>query len=413
MEIAVVGVNHNITPIEIREKVSFTETKKIEAINYLLDEEIDEVIILSTCNRSEIYICGHKIDESIKEVEKFYKQFFNIENIKEYIFVKKGKDAISHVYMVTSGMDSVVLGEDQILGQVRDALYFSMKVGGSKKILNKLFREAITAAKHIKSKLKISQIPISTSYIGIKLLKHKLGSLKGRKALVVGAGKISHLSLRYLAEEELEEFYITNRTHGKLEDICLEFPNVKTIKYKDRYTILDKVDIIITATSAPHIIFAKNHMPKLHKDLYIMDLALPRDVEQQVATIERVHLYDIDDLKKASEENLNRRKELSEQALDIIKKDVEEFMKWLEKVKVDPVIKSLNDRCSDIKTDTLDYINRKIDLNSREQKIIEKMLGSALKRIIREPIKNLKEIKETEDMNSYIDMVNKLFGFKE
>lgn len=411
MEIAVVGVNHNTTPIEVREKVSFTETKKIEGINYLLDGRINEAVILSTCNRSEIYICSKKINEGIKDVEKFYKEFFHINNIHDYLFVKKGKEAINHVYMVASGMDSVVLGEDQILGQVRDALDFSMEVGGSKKILNKLFREAITAAKDIKCRLKISEIPLSTSYIGIKLLKEQLKSLNGKKALIVGAGKISSLSLKYLKEEGLEEIYITNRTHGKLKDLCFEFPELKAIKYEDRYSALKHVDIVITATSAPHIIFTKKDMEDIKKELYIMDLALPRDVEQKVEEIKNIHLYDIDDLKKTSEENLIRREELAEKALEIIKEDVEEFMEWLEKVKVDPVIKSLNDRCSEIQQDTLDYINRKLDLDCREQKIIEKMLGSALKRVIREPIKNLKDIKETEHMDTYIDMVNKLFDF--
>lgn len=411
MEIAVVGVNHNTTPIEVREKVSFTETKKIEGINYLLDGRINEAVILSTCNRSEIYICSKKINEGIKDVEKFYKEFFHINNIHDYLFVKKGKEAINHVYMVASGMDSVVLGEDQILGQVRDALDFSMEVGGSKKILNKLFREAITAAKDIKCRLKISEIPLSTSYIGIKLLKEQLKSLNGKKALIVGAGKISSLSLKYLKEEGLEEIYITNRTHGKLKDLCFEFPELKAIKYEDRYSALKHVDIVITATSAPHIIFTKKDMEDIKKELYIMDLALPRDVEQKVEEFKNIHLYDIDDLKKTSEENLIRREELAEKALEIIKEDVEEFIEWLEKVKVDPVIKSLNDRCSEIQQDTLDYINRKLDLDCREQKIIEKMLGSALKRVIREPIKNLKDIKETEHMDTYIDMVNKLFDF--
>lgn len=411
MEIAVVGVNHNTTPIEIREKVSFTESKKIEGINYLLDKSIDEAIILSTCNRSEIYICSNNINDAIYDVHNFYKEFFNIQDVEKYIFIKKGLDAVNHIYMVASGMDSAVLGEDQILGQVRDALYFSMEVGASKKILNKLFREAVTAAKDIKSRLKISEIPLSTSYIGIKLLRNNIGCLNDKKALIVGAGKISSLSLQYLMEEKLNEVYVTNRTHGKLKDLSLKFPEVKTVKYEDRYKIVKDVDIIISATSAPHLIFSKDNMPKLNKKLYILDLALPRDVDEDITNLENVELYDIDDLKKVSEENLNKRQQLAKQAEVIIEEDVNEFMDWLEKVKVDPIIKSLNSRCAEIKEDTLDYINRKLDLDAREKKIIDKMIGSALKRVIREPIKNLKTIKETKDMNSYIDMINKLFEF--
>ncbi|WP_373899741.1 glutamyl-tRNA reductase [Haloimpatiens sp. FM7315] len=410
MQVAVIGVNHN-TPIEIREKVAFTESKKIDGINYLLDKSIDEAIILSTCNRSEIYISGKDIEDSIKEVIEFYKEFFNILNIEDYVFVKLGKDAIDHIYMVAAGMDSAVLGEDQILGQVKDALDFSMELGGSKKILNKLFREAITAAKKIKAQLKISEIPLSTSYIGIKLLKSNLGDLKDKKALIVGAGKISSLSLKYLVEEDLSKVYITNRTHGKLKNLRADFKNVEILDYENRYSVIDDVDIIITATSAPHIIFKKNAMPNIKRQLYILDLALPRDVEEKVGEINKVHLYDLDDLKKASLNNLIKREELSKKALDIIEEDVKKFIKWLSKIRVDPVIKSLNHRCEEIQMDTFEYINRKLDLDSREKKIVDKMLKSALKRVVREPIKNLKEIKEKENMDEYIKVLNKLFDF--
>ena len=177
MDIGVIGVNHNLAPISIREKVSFTDTRKIEAINTLLDKDINEIVILSTCNRSEIYIRATNIEEKINVVEDFYKDYFNEEDIKSYLFSKSGKQAINHLFEVTSGLDSIVLGEDQILGQVKDAHEFSMKLGASKKVFNKLFREAVTTAKEIKSTTKISQQPLSISYIGIKLLKEKLNTL--------------------------------------------------------------------------------------------------------------------------------------------------------------------------------------------------------------------------------------------
>ena len=151
MSIGVIGVNHNLAPINIREKVSFTDTQRIEAIDYFLDIGIEEIVILSTCNRSEIYIQSEEIDKKVKLVEEIYEKFFNVQGIKRYLFSKKDIDAIDHLFKVTSGLDSIVLGEDQILGQVKDAHDFSMKLGSSKKIFNKLFREAITTAKEIKN----------------------------------------------------------------------------------------------------------------------------------------------------------------------------------------------------------------------------------------------------------------------
>ena len=197
MNIGVVGVNHNLAPINVREAVSFTDTKKIEAINILLDKEIEEVVIISTCNRSEIYINAENIDIKINELSDFYEQYFGVKDINKYLFKKTNLEAIQHLFEVTAGLDSLVLGEDQILGQVRDAHEFCMKLGATKKVFNKLFRDAITTSKEIKTITKISQQPLSISYIGVKLLKEKIGSLEGKNALIVGLGKMNLLTLNH------------------------------------------------------------------------------------------------------------------------------------------------------------------------------------------------------------------------
>ncbi|SHK31758.1 glutamyl-tRNA reductase [Tepidibacter formicigenes] len=411
MRVAVIGVNHNTAPIKIREKVSFTESKKIEGANFLLDHGIKEVIILSTCNRSEIYIVAKDIEEKIKVVKDFYEYFFDEKEIKKYLFIKKHEEAINHIYTVSSGLDSIVLGEDQILGQAKEALLFSMELGLSGKILNKLFREAITTAKNIKNKTKISENPLSISYIGIKFLKEKLCSLKNKKALVIGVGKMSKLALKHLLEEDLNEIYMTNRSHKKVLDLSNEFPRVKPIEYEKRYEVMKNVDVVVTATASPHTIIKKEDMPKVNKNLYIMDIALPRDVEEGVNNLENVYVYDIDNLKKISNENEKKRIELSKIARDIIDESIEEFLEWMKSIKVDPTIKSLNEKCSEIEKDTLEYIYRKLDLDSRERKIIEKMLGSALKRLIREPIIKLKETKDEGKVQEYMNMIEELFGF--
>ena len=238
MNIGVIGVNHNVAPIEIREKVSFTDIQKIEAINYLLDKEIEEIIILSTCNRSEIYIQSKNIENKIKIVEEFYESFFNLPGVKQYLFTKKDRDAIEHIYKVSAGLDSIVLGEDQILGQVRDAHEFSMQLGASKKKFNKLFREAITVSKDIKNTTKISQQPLSISYIGVKFLQEKLGNLEGKNALVIGIGKMSKLTMKHLEEGKVNTIYVSNRSHGKIKEIENDYKNIVPIQYNDRYKVV-------------------------------------------------------------------------------------------------------------------------------------------------------------------------------
>lgn len=409
MNFAVVGVNHNDTPIHIRENVSFTDTQKIEGINFLLDNGISEVVVLSTCNRSEIYIYSDDILKKIEIVKDFYEDFFNVDNIKEYLFCKTGQDAIEHVFRVAAGLDSIVLGEDQILGQVKDAHEFSKQLGASKKVFNKLFREAITASKDIKTTTKISHQPISISYIGIKCLKDRLGSLEGKNALVIGIGKMSKLAMKHLEEEKLNSIYVTNRNYEKLQDIQDEYKNLIPIKYEERYSVLEKVDVVISATASPHTVIKKENMPNLSNTLIMMDIALPRDIDKNIDTLENIEVYDIDDLKKISDENDKKRRELACTGELLIDEKIDEFNDWLETIKIDPTIQSLNDKCTDIREDTLDYIYRKLDLNCKEKKIIDKMLTSALKRLIREPILNLKQIKDSGKQEEYIKIVEELF----
>lgn len=409
MDFAVVGVNHNNTPINIRETVSFTDTQKIEGINFLLDNGIEEAIILSTCNRSEVYIYSNNISDKVEVVKNFYQDYFDVESIEEFLFNKTGEEAIKHVFNVSAGLDSLVLGEDQILGQVKDAHDFARQLGSSKKVFNKLFREAITVSKDIKTTTKISHQPLSISYIGIKCLKEKMGSLENKNALVIGLGKMSKLAMKHLEEEQLNNIYVTNRSYEKLKSIQEEYKNLIPIKYEDRYEVMDKVDIVISATASPHTVLKKAEMPKTSNKLIMMDIALPRDIDKNLNEFENIEVYDIDDLKKISEANDKKRRELACIGELIIDEKIEEFNEWLDTIKIDPTIQSLNDKCSDIREDTLDYIYRKLDLNCREKKIIDKMLTSALKRLVREPIINLKQIKDSGKQEEYIKIVEELF----
>ena len=361
MNIGVVGVNHNLAPINVREAVSFTDTKKIEAINILLDREIDEIVILSTCNRSEIYISGENIQQKVDEVANFYKDYFGVKDIEQYLFKKTNLEAIQHLFDVTAGLDSLVVGEDQILGQVKDAHEFCMKLGATKKVFNKLFRDAVTTSKEIKTITKISQQPLSISYIGVKLLKEKMGTLEGKNALIVGLGKMNLLTLNHLEEENVKNIYIANRNIEKTKEIENRFDNIIPIEYSDRHKIIQEksIDIVISATSSPHLVIKYDDMPKLDKKIYIMDIALPRDIDTKLKELNYVELYDIDDLKEIHDKNDIKRNELAQKAQEIIKIKIDEFTEWLDLTFIDPTIQSLNSKCIEIKEDTLEYIFRR------------------------------------------------------
>jgi len=410
MNISVVGINHNTATTDIREKVAFTDSMKIETTTYLLDSGVKECIILSTCNRSEIYIYseGGNVDRDIEVVKNIYRKKSDIKQIDKYFFVKKEIESIYHLYEVAAGLKSIVLGEDQILGQVKEAHRLAMEIGGSGKRLNKLFRESVTTAKKVKKELKISEIPLSISYIGVKFLKEKI-DLKGKKALIIGLGKMGNLALKYLEEENLNQIFMSNRSHDKLYKIKELYENVTPIEYDDRYNIIKDIDILITATACPHHIIRKKDMKKLEKNLYILDLALPRDVEEDVEEIENVNLYNIDNLKEISEKNEVKRKELSKKAKSLINEDIISFKNWIDTLKVDPIVKSMSDKCEEIEKNTLEYIFRKIDLSSRDKKIMENIIHSSFKRIIRNPAIKLKQINDKEKLDKYIEMMSDIY----
>ncbi len=411
MNIAVIGINHNLSPISIRERVSFTDTKKIEAINILLDKDIDEIVILSTCNRSEIYISCEDVEKGIEVVKAFYEEFFELGEVRNYLFSKKNKEVIEHLFNVASGLDSVVLGEDQILGQVKDAHEFSMKLGATKKLFNRLFRDAITTAKEVKTITKISQQSLSISYIGIKLLKEKMVSLKDKNVLIIGLGKMNLLTIKYLQEENVGTIYISNRSIEKFKEIQSIYDNIEYVDYKDRYNFLkdNKIDIVISATSSPHLVIRKEDMPSIKNKIYFMDLALPRDIDYNIKKLDYAEVYCIDDLKYIQHKNDETRVQLSKEAYKIINDKIDEFILWEDISTIDPTIQSLNQKCNEIKEDTLDYISRKINLNQRDKKIIDKMMTSALKRVIREPIINLKQVKNKGKREEYIKIIEELF----
>lgn len=408
MEIGVVGINHKSAPIEIREKFNFSESDRIEASS-ILQEKINEVIILSTCNRSEIYYAC-TCDDADSIIVNFYREYFNTPNVEDYIFIKKGEECASHLFKVAGGLDSIVIGEDQILNQLKDALHLALDLKFSRKVLNRLFMSAQSTGKKIRSKARISSIPLSTSYIGVSMLRDIMGTFKDKNILIVGAGEISELALKYLYDSEASEIYISNRSDGKLEEIFKNYPKLKKLEYKDRYKKLSEIDVLISATAAPHTVFTLDNMPKLEHDLYILDLALPRDIESDIKNLDNIHLLDLDDLSFISKENEKKRFDRVDKAMEIVEEEKANFFKWYDVLDVDPYIGSLHQKTEEIKSDSLKFINRKLDLDSREEKLIEKMLSYALNRLTHETIETLKAKEYENESEEYKEVIADIFN---
>lgn len=411
--LGVIGINHKDTPIEVRDKCVFCDTMKMDFMQRLSEKGINQIVILSTCNRSEIYFYDENILEKSQIVFNEYVEFLKIQQHKNHIFCLTGKKSLEYLFEVTSGLQSIVVGEDQILGQVKDSLEFSINFGFAIKKIIKIFREAITTAKKNKNKYKISEIPLSTSYIGVKLLIEKLGNLKDKKIFILGAGKMNMLTLKYLKDLGVNDITLCNRSIEKVDEFLNKNPEIKSITFNDRYKTLQQTDILITATASPHAIIKTNDIPKINKPLTILDIAMPRDVEQQVASLENVNLYDIDDLKEISIQNLEKRKEIADKIKSEINVDIIELENWLENEVVDVTIKSINQKCLEVHSDVMRYINKKIEPTPKQQKIIDKAILTALKRVLREPIINIKLTQDKNKQKEYKNMLNELFGFDE
>ena len=406
MEFGFCGINYKNAGLDIRDIVSFTDSKKMEMFHRLEEKEISQCMILSTCNRSEIYYF-YESPKSPEIVKEIYQELFMQVDLKKYLCSMEGEKAVKYLFCVASGMESQILGEDQILGQVRHAFDFSKTMGYSGKELNRVVRDAITCAKKIKTELKISEIPLSVSYVGIKKLEREYGISK-KRVLIIGSGQTAALALRYVYDYGAEKITICNRTSSHAKELKEEFPDIYIRDFGDRYDIIKECDIVISATAAPHLVIRKEKCV-ISKEIYFLDLAAPRDIDVSLMELPDCHLVNLDMLEEIVQRNQKDRESLINQGREMIEQSVSQTLNWLLTARVDDTIQSLQMKCSEIVEDSFCYINKKIDLSEREQKIIKRTLEASFKRLLKEPIEELKKLETEEEQDQYKDTLAKLF----
>ncbi|QXM05655.1 glutamyl-tRNA reductase [Crassaminicella indica] len=417
MEIVVVGINHKNSPIEIREKVSFSKSDLEKAYAVIKkSEHVKEAVILSTCNRSEITAVVTDVNEGIQYLKDFYFDFFHVEKnvLDMYFFVKYSDQAVKHVFQLAAGLESLVLGEDQILGQVRNAHEYALEKGCTSKILNKLYREVITTAKRIKRETSISQNSLSISSIAVKLIEDIFDDLKDKKVLVIGVGKMSRIAIENLIYKGVKEIYVTNRTVGHAVDLSERYREIRVVEFKERYSMISKVDIIITSTSAPHYILKNEEFKKNFYNghrLCIVDIAMPRDVDPQIKNIEGISVYELDELKKVSLENMESRLKAAQDAIKIIIEECIQFENWYNCIPVFPVIEEIQEQSFYILESEIESLMKRLDKASQKDKeLIELVMRSMAKKLIKRPILNLKRAGEDRKGKLYAKIASELFG---
>ncbi|MBR0411209.1 MAG: glutamyl-tRNA reductase [Eubacterium sp.] len=349
MAIQIISISHKAAPLRIREKFAFTKEQQIELMKRLVEHpEVDEALILSTCNRTELYAYVDDPDNRREAFRTMEKELLTMagardeEDISDYILFFHGDKAIHHLFRVATGLDSMVVGEDQILGQVKTAHSMAIGAGTTGVYLNTFFRDAVTGAKKVKTATDLSKTSVSTATLAIKAAEDALGTLKGKKVMVIGAtGKIGGVVLMNLVRVSGAEIYVTTRGN-KVITLKHGEKNFTILEYEERYDHIDEMDVIISATSSPHYVLTCNKVKysiKTDKPRVFVDLAVPMDIEKSIADLDQIHYYNIDDFERIAEKN-NRKKQKEAELAEGILGDYElQFRKWMIFQKALPVMR--------------------------------------------------------------------------
>lgn len=406
MEFGVVGINYKKAQLDIRDKTSFTDGMKLDFLEKAASIGVEQMMILSTCNRSEVYYFCEQEKQRI-QIQTIYEEMFPGVCLDQYLITLFGKEAIAYLFRIAAGLESLVLGENQILGQVKEALEYSVTMGHSGKELNKIVRDAVTCAKKIQTKLKISEKPLSVSYVGIQRLNEVCG-IAGKNVLVIGSGKTATLALKYIFEYQAKHVTACSRNYAHARLLREEFPTIQLIPYEERYGVMEECDIVISATASPHLVVRRDGFSPT-SPLVFLDLATPRDIDMAFAKEPLVELINLDELQTIVKENEEERKKLVKEGRKLIEEDLEETMNWFLSSRMDPTIASLQQRCNTIVEDSYGYLNRKMELNQREQKLLRKVLNASLQRLLREPIRELKHLNTKDEQEEFKKLVEQLF----
>ncbi len=420
MELLVLGLNHKSAPLHIREKVAFPEKEiagPLRAVNSL--DGVRENLIISTCNRVEIVAAaeGRGAADALKE---FLAGHHGVprDELEPHLYLHAGGDAIRHLYRVASSLDSLVVGEPQILGQVKDAYDWALEAGTTGMVLNRLLKSTFSVAKRVRTETGIARSAVSISYAAVELAKKIFGETEGRTAMIIGAGEMGELALRHLVNSGIREVLVANRTFEKGVELAREFGG-SAVKFEDLADHLVLSDIVISSTGAPHIIIHADDVRKIMKrrkyqPMFFIDIAVPRDIDPAINDIDNCYLYNVDDLQAVVDANVREREKEAEKAEEMISGDVATFLKWVNSLQVVPTIKSLRAKAEGIRrSETEKTLSKLPHLSESDKRQIQAMTSAIINKILHRPQTVLKEASHTEEAGLYLEVARKIFDLPE
>jgi glutamyl-tRNA reductase len=413
MKLLVTGVNHKTAPVEVRERLALPEDSIPDALCRLRSGQgISEVLILSTCNRVEITVATEDDADPQAAIDSFM-----VEARGAQVYRHEGRDAIHHLFRVAASLESMVVGEPQILGQMKAAYAISKSNGAMNGMLESVLSRAFSVAKRVRSETGIGQMAVSVSYAAVELARKIFGSLAGKKVMLVGSGKMSELAARHLRRSGCSHIFVTNRTHSRAIEMAKLFDGT-AVEYSRFLGVLPEVDIVITSSGAPHYVLMKDEMQRVisvrkNKPMFIIDIGVPRNVEPSVNSVDNVFLYDIDDLQGVVNNNLEGRKKEAERAERIVVEEVDRMLSRIKVQEVAPAIVSLQEQFEEIRSAEMEKLRRKSGAMTPEQlEQVEVLTRAIVNKIAHGPITELRRQAVDPEGGQIVETIKRIFRLR-
>ncbi|MDH4139870.1 MAG: glutamyl-tRNA reductase, partial [Coriobacteriia bacterium] len=418
MHLTLVGLSHKTAPVEIREKLTFPAHRQEEALSVLTSmPAVIEAVIISTCNRTEVYAVTVADEDGTGAVIDFLADYHGLDRheLVRYLYLAEGEAVVKHLFRVVASLDSMVVGEAQILGQVKEAYELGFEFNATGRIFNKLFRQSFGVGKRVRSETAIGEAAVSISYAAVELAKKVFDTLEGRTILVLGAGKMSELTAKHLVANGVSSVLVANRTYERAVALAEQFDG-EAIRYDDLFDRMTDADIVISSTAATTYVVSKAKVAEAVRQrrgrpLFLIDIAVPRDIEPAANDLDDVFLYDIDDLSGVVEANLEERMREAERAETIIAEEMGEFELWLESMEVVPTVAAIRAKAEAVREAELEKALRRLGgLSEKEMETIDALTCAIVNKMLHGPTNRLKDIAGERYGVAYVEAARYLYG---
>jgi glutamyl-tRNA reductase len=411
------GINHRTAPIQVREQFAIPESKLAEATEHLIKiPGVDEGMVLSTCNRVELLASA---TNGAVDLRDFFRAYLKTDTspYEPYLYELREREAMRHLFRVAASLDSMIVGEPQILGQVKESYTVARGVGAVRSHLNALVTRSFAVAKRVRTETAIGSSAVSVASVAVDLAKKIFGSLEGRTVYLVGAGKMSELAARHLISQGAGMIFVANRTHDRAVELAGRFQGT-AIGFEQLYDTADRADILLVSTGAPHAIFRREHGERFlqrrkNRPMFFIDIAVPRNVDPELNQLDGIFVYDIDDLQAVISSNLADREREAQRAAQIIETELDRFIAQMGSADVAPTIISLQEHLETIRQAEVDRVRGRLGKLTAEQELaIETLTRGIVNKVLHAPITTLKAASRELDTMTIEEAVRRMFGLK-